>query len=190
MADITLLATSGVNSYDFLFNNLWDNAYYWRYTTIIAIFLMVVYKRKVSFYEKCCKKLENDKNIVRKALFIYSEVNLKELMKNLINNNCYSNDQINNLKEFEKYLHETENKFISENLKKAVQDVKLTLNNSINLLGKYFIKDSEKDFFKLKINSDMDSVDEFEFQDKILKVVIAFESKYISFIQEVKNEFI
>jgi len=185
-----LLTTNTANAYDFLFNNLWDNAYYWRYTTIIAIFLMVVYKRKVSFYEKCCKRLENDKNIVRKALFLYSEVNLKELMKNIINNNCYSNDQINNLKEFEKYLHETENKLVSENLKKAVEEVMLTLNNSINFLGKYFIKDTENDFFKLKTDSNMDSVDEFELQDKILTVITTFESKYFNFVKEIKNEFI
>ena len=188
--DMVLCSSNGAGMFDFLFNNLWDNAYYWRYTTIIAIFLMVVYKRKVSFFEQLTKRLENDKNIIRKALFLYSDVNLKELMKNLINNNCYSNDQINKLNEFEKYLQETEDNLVSENLKKAVKDVKLTLNNSINLLGKYFIKYNENDFFKLKTNSDMDSVDEFEFQDKILKVVIAFESKYISFIQEVKNEFI
>lgn len=187
---MTLLATSAANPLDFVFNNLWSNAYYWRYTTIIAIFLMVVYKRKLSYYEKLTKRLENDKNIVRKALFTYSEMNLKELMKNLINNNCYSVAQINNLKEFEKYLHETENNLVSENLKKAVSEVKLTLNNAIEFLGRYFTKDTEVDLFKIKTDSRMDSEDEFAFQDKIFTVVTAFESKYFNFVNEIKNEFI
>ncbi|OGH98084.1 MAG: hypothetical protein A2039_07750 [Candidatus Melainabacteria bacterium GWA2_34_9] len=189
MIDMVLCSTNGAGMFDFLFNNLWDNAYYWRYTTIIAIFLMVVYKRKVSFYEKHNKRLENDKKISRKAIFTFSEIDLKELMKNLIGNNCYYENQLKKLKDFENYLNETGNNLISENLKKSVEELKLALKNANDCLGRYFIKDIEQNFFKFKKDPSMDSVDEFEFQNKILTIVTAFESKYSSFMQEVKNEF-
>jgi len=173
-----------------LFDNLWDKAYYWRYITIISIFLMVIYKRKLASFEKQFKQSENDKKIIRKAVFVFSELNLKELTENLINNNGYSETQLKNLKEFEKYLNETGHNLLSENLKKAVENLKLPLNNALNFLEKYFIKNEEKGFLILNMNLKKDSVDEFEFQDKILKEIIAFESKYMSFMQEIKDEFI
>jgi len=185
-----LSSVNGTAVYGFLFDNIWDKAYYWRYVTIISIFLMVIYKRKLAYFEKQFKQLENDKKIVRKALFVFSELNLKELMKNLINNNSYSETQIRNLKEFEKYLNETGHNILSENLRKSIENLKSPLNNTLEFLGKYFTKDEEKGFLTLNVNSNMDSVDEFEFQDRILKEVTAFESKYMSFVQEVKNEFI
>ena len=57
-----LYSINGTAAYDFIFNNLWDKACYWRFITIISIVLMLIYKRKVTNYEKQLKNLENDKN--------------------------------------------------------------------------------------------------------------------------------
>lgn len=190
MADIILLTSSVANSYDFLFDNLWEKAYYWRYITITTIFLMIIYKRKFAYYDKLNKQLENDKIIIRKALFTFSEMDLKELMKNLISNNCYSATQFNNLKELKKHLNESESKLLSENLQKAAGELKSSLITSIDFLEKYFTNMEDKSFFKLKTTFNMDTVDEFEIQDKIFSVLTAFESQYFSFCHAIKKEFI
>lgn len=182
-----LCSSSGVIAYDFLFNNLWDNAYYWRYVTIISIFLMIVYKRKVAFYENLNKKQEHDKNIIRKALLVFSEIDLKELVNELLNNDYYTENQIKKLKEFENYLKETENDFISENLKKSVKDIKPVITRSVEFFENNFIKGVEKGTYKFKKDS---SSEEFEFHDKIFNISSELESKYLNFMLDIKKEFI
>ncbi len=186
-----ILLTSGLDSsYSFLFDNLWEKAYYWRYITIISIFLMIIYKRKVSFYEKFAKQLENDKKIIRRAIFTYSEIHLKELMKSFINNNGYSSEQQNKLKDFNQYIKETEEKLISENLRRSSGELKVALNNVLETLEQYFVKDGNKDCFILQIDPSIDQVQKAEMQDKISSVLTTFESQYFNFLHEIKKEFI
>jgi len=151
---------------------------------------MIVYKRKMNHFENIFKQLDNDKKIVRKAFFIFSEVKMKELMKNLINNNSYSVEQIEDLEELKIHLEQTTGNILNENLKKSAGELKTALVTGLQLLDEYFTLNKEEKNYKLKFDSKMDSVDEFELQDKVLMVITAFESKYFNFVQEVKDEFI
>jgi hypothetical protein len=190
LVDLLLCPATGITAYDFLVNNVWGNVTFWRYTAIIAIVFMIACKRKVLYYENQNKYLEIDKNIIRKAIFIFSELNLKELMNDLLHNNYYNESQFNKLKEFENYLNETENDFLSMNLKKAVGELKPMLNSMIDFLEKDFVKSTVKGVLKFKADSNQDLVDEFEFQDKTFVISSEFESKYLNFMHEVKKEFI
>jgi len=187
----TILSSIDANAvHGFLYEGLWEKAFFWRYTTIVAIFLMIIYKRKMSHFENLFKQLDNDKKIVRKAFFIFSEVKMKDLMKNLINNNAYSAEQLDDLQELKVHLEQSIGNILNENLKKSAGELKVALVTGLQLLDEYFTLQTEEKIYKLKVDSKMDSVDEFELQDKVLMVITAFESKYFNFVQEVKDEFI
>lgn len=188
--DFILGSTTGISVYDFFFNDLWRNSHFWRYTTIFAIFLIIFYKRKYETLEKTIQNVEHDKNLIRKALLSFSEINLRELINDLLNNNQYSEVHLLKLKELQNFLEESEKDILKQNLKKAVNNLKPIISNMTDFMEKEFDKSPVRGFRRFKTEEETVEAESFEYNDKIFIISNEFELKFLNFMHEIKKEFI